>query len=68
MGLQLYLNAFMDLNTCRPAGFGVSPIPWTAVNDYCLAAELSREQCEDMMHHIQAMDVAYCKHHKSKGD
>lgn len=30
-------DAFRDLGTCRPVGFGLAPIPWTAIHDYAVA-------------------------------
>lgn len=29
-----YLDAFKELSTCRPTGFGVGPIPFTAIVEY----------------------------------
>lgn len=64
--MELYLNAFMDLNTCRPSGFGVAPIPWTATDAYCARMNLPNEQWEDMLYHIRALDAVYCAHKGKK--
>lgn len=66
MGLDTFFNAFMDLNTCRPTGFGVAPIPWTAIDAYCSRMELGQEQWEDMLYHLRALDAAYCVHRAKK--
>lgn len=36
-GLEFYLHAYVDLSTCRPVGFGPTPLPWTAIRDYAEA-------------------------------
>ncbi len=59
MGLQLFMTAFMDLNSCRPVGFGLCPIPWIAIHDYCERLGIVGEQREDMLFHIQTLDDAY---------
>lgn len=64
IGLQLFMTAFMDLHSCRPAGFGLSPIPWTAIHDYCERLDIIGEQREDLLYHVQALDDAYRLKHK----
>ena len=65
-GLELYYDAFLDLNSCRQLGMGVGPIPWMAVSDYAVAMGLSREQTEDLHHHMRAMDNAYSEYWSKK--
>jgi hypothetical protein len=31
---RFYVDAFSELSTCRPSGFGISPIPFTAIVEY----------------------------------
>lgn len=62
MGLDLYLGAFMDLDLDRPAGFGLSPIPWGAIFDYCEKLGIVGEQREDLFYHVKALDVVYRRH------
>ncbi len=68
MGLGFYFNAFMDLDTCRPVGFGAARIPWTATDLYCDRLGLGLGEREDMFYFIRMMDVTYCEHkNKKKG-
>ncbi len=50
------MEAFRDLATCRPVGFGVAPIPWTAIHEYALAHGVSDE--DRFVRLIRAMDDA----------
>jgi len=59
MGLELYQTAFADLNGCRPSGWAMTPIPWTAIKDYADAFELELEQREDLFYYIRQLDSAY---------
>lgn len=61
LGLQIFLSAFMDLSSCRPVGFGLQPIPWTAVHEYCIALGLDAIQVEDMHYFIEQLDTAWLK-------
>lgn len=61
-GLSLYYNAFQDLTTTRQSGFGIGPISWQAINDYCLTYGIDGEQREDMFFHIVRLDAAYREH------
>ena len=67
LGLDLFLMGFMDLSSCRPAGFGVSPIPWTAIHEYCERIGVEDDQRDDMLYHVQIMDQAFLGHHSKKG-
>lgn len=67
LGLQLFLNGFMDLTGSRPSGFGISPIPWHMITDYCDRLGLSGDQTEDMIRHVQALDTVYIEK-KTKKD
>ena len=58
-GLDLYLQAFLDLNADRQAGMTIMPIPWTSIFAYAKAYGLSAEQTEDLIYHIRYMDDAY---------
>lgn len=59
MGLELYLGAFWDLSTCRQYGFGISPIPFTAIMDYAQAYEFSEDQTEDLVYYTKVLDKVY---------
>lgn len=66
MGLSLYYNAFQELSSCRNHGMGIGPIPWQAINDYCMTYEIEDEQREDMFHYIAVLDTNYRAHVEAK--
>lgn len=47
-------------------GFGIGPIPWLAIEQYCMVKGLDEEQQEAMHHHIIAMDTVYIKYQAKK--
>lgn len=61
LGLQLYLQAFFDLNTDRSIGFAPGPIPYSVIADYAAAHEFDTEQTEDLQYLIRSMDNGYFK-------
>ena len=65
-GLDLFYIAWEELGTCRPTAFGVGPIPWTAIHDYCLAHEIEGDQREAMFYHVSQLDETYIKHQTKK--
>lgn len=58
-GLELYLQAFFDLDTERSHSMGVTMIPVSAIKEYAIAYEFDNEQSEDLMYLIRKMDVAH---------
>lgn len=61
MGLELYLQAFFDLDSQRSHGMGLTRIPWTAIRDYAVAFEFDERQTEDLFYYIKMMDAANLK-------
>lgn len=59
IGLQLYMQAFFDLDTERPHSPGVALIPWSAIRDYGLSIGLDEEQQADLMFLIRQMDITH---------
>jgi len=55
-GLEIYLQAFFDLDTERNRGNGICPIPWSSVSDYARAFEFDAEQTEDLHYFIRKLD------------
>lgn len=55
-GLEIYFQAFFDLDTERSHGMGLTPIPWSAILRYARYQELDEEQTEDLLHYVRAMD------------
>jgi hypothetical protein len=60
-GLSLYFEAFLELDTERSHGSGYTRIPWHCIVRYAAYHDLSEDQTELMLIHIQAMDRAYIK-------
>lgn len=60
-GLQIYLQAFFDLDTERSHAMGYVKIPWSAMNSYAKALELDEETRDDLIHLISTMDDAHIK-------
>lgn len=58
-GLELYMQAFHRLSTCRQVGMGLGPVPWTAVVQYGSMQELGQDQLEALHYHMARMDEAY---------
>jgi hypothetical protein len=51
---SFYLQAFQELSTCRTSGFGLSPIPFTAIVDYSKIYEV--EDFNEFLYFIRLMD------------
>ena len=65
-GLDLYYIGFMDLMASRQVGFGMGPIWWITVHQYCEVHGIVGLQEEDMHYHIKNLDTLYLKHHAKK--
>lgn len=66
MGLGLYYNAYWELTSCRASGWGIGPIPWSAILEYARFFEFSEEQEEDLLYYVRMMDNAYLDYKRSK--
>lgn len=66
LGLELYMSAWLDLNTCRSVGMGEGPIPWLAVHEWANQHELDDDQREALHVFIVALDAAYFEHRERK--
>ena len=60
-GLQLYLQAFFDLDSERSHAQGLTSIPWTSIAAYAMAFELDEEQTEDLYFFIRKLDSEHLK-------
>ena len=58
-GLGLFYGAFVDLHTCRPAGFGAAAIPYTAIVSWVDEVELVGDQRRRAFYMIHRMDRAF---------
>jgi hypothetical protein len=63
LGLELYYDAFLELNSCRASGWGLMPIPWSAIRDYAETFDLDEEQFEDLYYYVRVMDTEFMKWH-----
>lgn len=59
IGLQLYLQAFFDLDSERSHEFAPKPIPRSKVAEYIKELDLNEEQAEDLFFFIRKMDGAH---------
>jgi len=67
-GLELYYDAFWELDKDRSHGSGYTYIPWSSIIRYIEVYELDEDQAERLQAHISAMDNAYIKHLADKQD
>lgn len=67
-GLEPYYQAFLELSTCRSVGFGVGPIPWTAIDAYARRSQLFDEDFDYFHGLIKRLDSAYIKYSDEKAD
>lgn len=58
-GFDLYVKAFRELNTCRPSGFGVAAIPFTAIVEYAKVYGIPEEDFDEFLYVIRRMDEVY---------
>ena len=58
-GLELYLNAFFDLDTTRSHGLGLTPISWLSIKEYATSFDFNVELTEDLFFFIRAMDKSH---------
>lgn len=57
--MNLCIQAWGDLNTCRTIGMVAGPIPWTAIAKWCEwhAEELDRSAAMTLIHVIRQLDI-----------
>jgi hypothetical protein len=66
IGLELYFNAFIELNTCRVSGWSAGPIPSWCIAEYADRLGLTEEEAEDLFYHIRMMDQEFLKYSDRK--
>lgn len=69
-GLELYLEAYMDLATCRSTAFAVERVPWTAIDQYARRNGIDGEAFDYFLALMREMDQEYIDwmNDKSKRD
>lgn len=65
-GLSFYYDIFLDLSANRQVGFAEHPIRLTEIWDYCKYYHIDGELLDDVVHHIQAMDIKYLLHRQEQ--
>ncbi len=65
-GLQIYIQAFFDLDSERTHSLALTPIPWTAINAYANAYRFDEEQHEDLQFLIRKIDNAHLERLRKK--
>lgn len=66
LGLELFFQAFVELNTCRSTGWSAGPIPSWAISEFAERVGLSEEETEDMHYHMRMMDGEFLKYSARK--
>lgn len=57
--LDFYLDAFSELQTCRPVGMGLQPIPFTAIAEYSRIYDI--DDVEDFAYLMRLMDRTFLR-------
>lgn len=60
-GLQLFIQAFFDLDSERSHAWAPVAIPWTSIMSYARAFDFDEEQTEDLFYLIKQMDAEHLK-------
>lgn len=68
LGLQLYLQAFFDLDSERSHAFSLVRIPGSKVREYAREFDFDEEQSELLAFYIAEMDGAHLARLKKKQD
>ncbi len=68
MGLGLYMQAFLDLDSSRLNGMSMGRIPWLTIYDYCDKIEVIGDQRIDLIYCVQSLDDWYVGWHKEKNE
>lgn len=58
-GLQLYMQAFFDLDSERSHAMGLVVIPWSSIASYAQTFEFDEMQTEDLLYFIRRMDSSH---------
>lgn len=62
--LELYWEAYMDLNGTRASGFGLGPIPWTSIDAFARRHKLEDpDEFQTLKEIVWKVDKAYLDWH-----
>lgn len=63
----MYYLAFLDLTSCRSAGYGTEgPISWMTIAEYADRKRITSRQKEDLFYFITNMDATYLEFKSTK--
>lgn len=65
-GSGFYLSAFWELNSDRPVGMAVAPIPFGAIDRFASRNGIEDEEFELLVRTIRAMDATAMAHWRSE--
>ena len=60
-GLDLYMQAFFDLDSERQVSMSISPIPWSSVANYSKFYKFDEYQTIALFYYIREMDNQHIK-------
>lgn len=66
-GLELYLDAYWEVQGDRPSGWSPGRIPWSTIVKFCEQHDLSGEQQDRMVYFFNRMDDAYLAYVAEQG-
>ena len=66
MGLEYYLEAYLDLSSDKDVGMGEGPIPWSAINAYATRYDIVDEEFERLAAMIRTVDSEILNHKQKK--
>lgn len=55
-GVMIMLRAYVEVSSCRSVGFGLGPIPWTAMVDWCVWHRLERDVANHVIKVLRLVD------------
>lgn len=61
-GLEWYLEAWQELSHDRQIGFGLGPIPGSAIRAFAEYHRLDDTERDDLMHLIRRLDQVFLEH------
>lgn len=68
LGLEIFIQAFYDLDSERSHGLGPTPISWSSIKGYALAYEFDDEMTDDLIFFVRGIDREHLKEVKRKQD
>lgn len=58
-GLEMYMTAFIELDTERHHGTGPMPIPWSSIMEYADRYNFTQEEADELHFFVRKMDDAH---------